>query len=67
MTLPCSSTDGWPTIIRTGMVEARVLRVLDQDVDPAETSVLTGTWAGREAECRLAGVVVRAGWSPSPP
>ena len=60
-----SSTDGWPTVIRTGLIEARVLRVLDQDVDPEETSVLTGTWADHEAPCRLASVAVRAGWSPT--
>jgi hypothetical protein len=60
-----SSADGWPTIIRTGLVEARVLRVLDQDVDPGESSVLTGTWGDRVTPCRLASVAVRDGWSPS--
>jgi hypothetical protein len=56
-----SSTDGWPTVIRSGTVEARVLRVLDQDLDPGATATLDGSWADRSAPCRLATVDVGDG------
>ena len=67
-----SSADGWPTIIRTGLVEARVLRVLDQDVEPGDTSVLTGTWgeprhalpAGQRRRARR--LVARTAVTPGP-